>query len=119
MAPRKKGDRSSGPDPNLPVAVAADDEQIHSQQTHAVDVEQDLIDEDAIFANFEGTDGDSVSQTRGDEEIKDDESAVVRRSVQLAQAIMHVGPMDPHWKASHSFPLLISRSTRLTVTARI
>jgi len=64
-------------------------------------VEQEQLDEDAIFAHLEtGPAGRDFNVQAVSEAIKDDESAVTRRRVQLAQAVMHVGPVDPNWKVS-------------------
>jgi|HubBroStandDraft_5_1064220.scaffolds.fasta_scaffold130642_1 hypothetical protein len=63
-------------------------------------VGKDIVDEEAIFATFDATPGVEFNPNSVSEDIKDDESAEVRRKVQLGQAIMHVGPVDPNWKVS-------------------
>jgi hypothetical protein len=61
--------------------------------------------ENSIFTELETAieSGEFDPQTVS-EEIKDDESAQVRRSVQLGQAVMHVGPLNPIWKVSRPLP---------------
>jgi hypothetical protein len=70
--------------------------QVHSQDKPVEDGESDLIDKEAIFATFESTDDVELTTAVKDEPIREDESTFIRRSVQLGQAIMHVGAVDPN-----------------------
>ena len=103
MTPQDTVISSSQATTTSPAAMAAELTQASTPRRCAGDVDQGAIDDDLIFAEFETANNTEMFQSTLDEEVKDDESAVIRRSVQLGQAIMHVGPLDPNWKVQPRF----------------
>jgi hypothetical protein len=102
MAPKK----SAVPPSKLTVpndTPTHDSSQATTADEEVSKVDAETVDEDAIFATFEAEPGtQDFNPMNVSEEVKDDESAQTRRNVQMGQAIMHVGPVDPNWKVSGS-----------------